>query len=118
MPVCLATTATSTTTIDLQDHHAFKKHGMKECPAKVFCENCMPKSGGGEDDYECWAVKDPVVYSVRCDTVMTICDTVVCITLIIEGAGCAAAQICVIFQHPAASSLTHLPPPPHLLVRS
>jgi hypothetical protein len=50
----------------LQDHTLFKKKGRTECPPEAKCLNCMPKPGK-EDDYECWAIKKPVMYKVcRC----------------------------------------------------
>jgi hypothetical protein len=48
----------------LQDHTLFKKKGRTECPPEARCLNCMPKPGK-DDDYECWAIKKPVLYKVR-----------------------------------------------------
>lgn len=46
-----------------QDQTLFKKKGRKECPPEAKCLNCMPKPGK-EDEYECWAIKKPVLYKV------------------------------------------------------
>lgn len=46
-----------------QDHTLFKKKGRKECPPEARCLNCMPKPGK-DDEYECWAIKKPVLYKV------------------------------------------------------
>jgi hypothetical protein len=46
-----------------QDHTLFKKKGRTECPPEARCLNCMPKPGK-EDDYECWAIKKPIMYKV------------------------------------------------------
>jgi hypothetical protein len=45
------------------DHTLFKKKGRTECPPEAKCLNCMPKPGK-EDDYECWAIKKPVMYKL------------------------------------------------------
>jgi hypothetical protein len=52
----------------VQDHTLFKKKGRTECPAEARCLNCMPKPGK-DDDYECWAIKKPVMYKVGFFTV-------------------------------------------------
>lgn len=56
----------------MQDHTLFKKKGRTECPAEARCLNCMPKPGK-DDDYECWAIKKPVMYKVGVDTTAMVC---------------------------------------------
>lgn len=51
----------------MQDHTLYKKKGRTECPPEARCLNCMPKPGK-DDEYECWAIKKPVMYKVGVDS--------------------------------------------------